>query len=255
MTTPPITAIPCLQDNYAWGIALGGGEAAVVDPSEAAAVQRWLGERGLRLRWLLLTHHHGDHIGGAEALARRHGARIAGSAADRHRLPPLDQALEDGDALELGGHVAQVLAVPGHTSGHLAFLVEDAVFAGDALFSFGCGRVFEGSPAQMWSSMMRLRALPGASELCCGHEYTAANLRFARHLLPDDPRLAEAERRCAARRAQGLPTLPTSLGEQATLNPFLRCDDPTLQTQLGLLGRPPVEVFAAIRAWKDGFRG
>jgi hydroxyacylglutathione hydrolase len=255
VTTLPVTAIPCLNDNYAWGIALEEGSAAVVDPSEAAPVQRWLDGAGLTLRWILLTHHHGDHIGGAEALARRHGARIAGAAADRHRLPPLDRTLEDGQRLEIGGLSARVFAVPGHTSGHLAFVVEDALFAGDALFSFGCGRVFEGTHAQMWSSMLRLRALPGHARLCCGHEYTAANLRFARHLLPDEPDLAQAERQVAQRRSQGLPTLPTPMGEQIALNPFLRCDDPAMRARLGLEDRAPAEVFAAIRSRKDRFRG
>jgi hydroxyacylglutathione hydrolase len=251
----PVFAVPCFDDNYAWCFATGTGEAAVVDPGEAAPVQRWLEAGGLRLRWILLTHHHGDHIGGAEALRQRHGAGILGAAADRHRLPPLDQALEDSATLTLGAHRAEVLAVPGHTSGHLAYVVGDVLFAGDTLFAFGCGRVFEGTPAQMWSSMDRLRALSGPARLCCGHEYTAANLRFARHLLPDDRGLAQAEQRCAERRAQSLPTLPAPMEEQRTLNPFLRCDEPGMLAALGLEGQGAAEVFGAIRARKDRFRG
>ncbi len=255
MITLPVSPISCLSDNYAWIIPLGSDEAAVVDPAQAAPVQGWLDARGWRARWILLTHHHGDHSAGAEALARRYGARIAGAAADRHRLPPIDLALEDGDEIQLGPYSARVLAVPGHTTGHIAFVVADAVFAGDALFSFGCGRVFEGTPAQMWGSMRRLRALPGLTKLCCGHEYTLANLRFARHLLPGDRALAQAEARCAERRARGLATLPSPMGEQQALNPFLRCDDPIMQARLGLEGRDPAAVFAAIRARKDRFRG
>lgn len=254
MTTLPVTAIPCLNDNYAWGVALEEGSAAVVDPSEAAPVQRWLDGAGLTLRWILLTHHHGDHTGGASALAERHGAAVVGAAADRHRLPPLDRAVRDGDALELGPYRARVLAVPGHTLGHVAYSVADALFSGDALFAFGCGRVFEGDPAQMWDSLSRLRAAPGARQLCCGHEYTSSNLRFARWLLPDDGALELAEARVLTRLAQGQSSLPSPMDEQRALNPFLRCDDPALAARLGL-EPDPVTVFAHIRALKDRFRG
>lgn len=253
MTSLPISPVLCLTDNYAWCIKIGEGEAVVVDPGVAEPVQRWLDERKLRLRSILLTHHHGDHTGGAIALRQATGASIVGAGVDAHRLPPLDWTVQDGDQLELGPHRAQVLAVPGHTSGHVAYQIADALFAGDVLFAFGCGRVFEGSPAQMWASLDRLRQLPATTRLYSGHEYTTANLRFARKLLPDDPGLAEAAIRCIATRQERRPTLPTPMGEQRRLNPFLRCDDPELMAALDLEGRSPAEVFAHIRGMKDRF--
>ncbi len=253
MTPLPVSPVPCLSDNYAWCFATGEGEAAVVDPGAAEPVQRWLALQGLRLRTILLTHHHGDHTGGAWGLHQSTGASIVGASADEHRLPPLDWAVQEGDRLELGLHRARVLAVPGHTSGHIAFVVGDVLFAGDALFAYGCGRVFEGSMAQMWASLDRLRQIPDAARLCCGHEYTSANLRFARHLEPERDELIDAAVRCIGQRQQGLPTLPASMDEQRALNPFLRCDEPELQAVLGLEGLSPSEVFAHIRGRKDAF--
>ncbi len=247
-----VTPISCLTDNYAWCFDTGAG-AAVVDPGEAAPVLRWLESQGLALRWILVTHHHGDHTGGILALHQHTGAAVLGAAADHHRLPPLDLELEDGDEPILGDLHAHVVSVPGHTTAHVAYLVDDVLFAGDVLFAFGCGRVFEGTPAQMWASLDRLRSLPGATRLCCGHEYTIANLRFARHLLPDSEALTDAAVRSIERRQKRQPTLPADMDEQRALNPFLRCDDPELLAELGLEGYAPAQVFAEIRGRKDRF--
>ncbi len=255
MSALPIEPIPCLSDNYAWIFPTGPGEVAVVDPGEEAPVHDWLEERKLRAAWILLTHHHGDHTGGARSLVARHGSRLVGAAEDRQRLPPLDLAVEGGQILPLGTHNARVIAVPGHTSGHVAYLVQDALFAGDALFAWGCGRVFEGTPEQMWSSMVTLRELAADARLCCGHEYTLANLHFACHLLPDDPRLTEATLEAQEHRRRGTPTLPVSMAEQRASNPFLRCDDADLAAEVGLSGHSADQVFARIRMQKDRFRG
>ncbi len=247
-----VTPVSCLTDNYAWCFDTGDG-AAVVDPGAADPVLRWLDREGLTLGWILLTHHHGDHTGGAIALQQHTKARILGAATDVHRLPPLHLELDDGDEPIVGDLRLRVHAVPGHTTGHLAYQVDDLLFVGDVLFAFGCGRVFEGTPDQMWASLDRLRSLHGVERVCCGHEYTIANLRFARHQLPNDPGLEEAIVRCIELRQQRLPTLPADMAEQRALNPFLRCDDPAMLASLGLEGRAPAEVFAEIRGRKDRF--
>lgn len=237
-----IHPVPCLADNYAWLLRdPASGETAVCDPGEAAPVLAALQERtGGRCDWILLTHHHGDHIGGAQEVAAATGARIVGHAADATRLPPLDLALSDGQAAPLGG---RILATPGHTRGHVAYVLPTgpALLAGDTLFALGCGRLFEGTAEELFASFRRFDDLPDETLLCCGHEYTEGNLRFALHLAPGDPALLAAAARIAARRAAGQPTVPTTLGEERALNPFLRA--------------PDAATLGKLRALKDAFRG
>ena len=241
----PLTVqpIPILEDNYAWFLRdAATGTTAVADAAEVEPVAAFLVREGGRLDWLLITHHHGDHIAGIPELTRRFGAKVAGAAADAHRLPPLDLALAPGDRFRLGESEASILDTPGHTRGHIAWHFPDgpAVLCGDTLFAAGCGRLLEGTAAEMFASLRALGALPGETRVCCGHEYTLANLRFARHVEPDNPALAEYAERAEAQRARGEPTVPTTIALEHAINPFLRARD--------------AAEFAARRAAKDGFR-
>ncbi|GAN60192.1 hydroxyacylglutathione hydrolase [Acetobacter cibinongensis] len=237
-----IRAIPVLSDNYAWLLHdEATGQTAIVDPGEAAPIQKTLKELGLGLDLILLTHHHSDHIDGARTLRDTYKSRIVGPKADVHRLPPLDQAVEDGDTLALGNSTAQVLAVPGHTSGHIAyyFTAPPALFCGDTLFSLGCGRLFEGTPEQMFTSLHRFDTLPDETLVCCGHEYTLGNAAFALHADPHNTALQARVKDVKALRAAGQPTLPSTLGLERQTNPFLRAKN-------------SVE-FAKLRREKDTF--
>ena len=249
-----IEQIPALSDNYIHLLHdTATGATAVIDPAVAEAVLETLQTRGWTLTHVLNTHHHWDHTGGNEALKRETGAIIVGAAADAGRLPGLDREVQNGDTFALGSCTARIMAVPGHTRHHIAFWFADAeaVFPGDTLFSLGCGRLFEGTPEQMWNSLQLLRDLPDSTKVYCAHEYTLANAKFARTVDPDNPalhrRLAEVERLRAARR----PTIPAVLGEEKAANPFLRADSQILQKALGLTD--PVQVFAEIRHRKDVF--
>lgn len=221
----PVTAtpIPCLSDNTAWLLRDGAsGEVAICDPPEVAPFLAALDRHaGGRCDWIFLTHHHGDHIAGAAELAARTGAKIIGNAADAARLPRLDLALSDGDATPMGG---RVLDTPGHARGHVSYWFADgAVLAcGDVLFAYGCGRFLEGTPEEMFASLRRYDPLPDNALVCCGHDYTESNLRFCLHEAPDDPVLSAAAARAAALRAEGRPSVPTTLWEERRANPFLR---------------------------------
>lgn len=250
---PEVLAIPVYADNYVWLFRTPAGDAVAVDPGEAAPVAAELDRLGLRLGHILLTHHHWDHVEGTDDLRRRYGATVIGAAHDANRLPRLDRVVTPGEPFDLGGLSVDVLSVPGHTSGHVAYVIGAALFAGDTLFSFGCGRMFEGTAAEMWQSLVTLRELPAGTALYCGHEYTANNLRFACHLEPDNRELAQVAEEVAALRAAGRPTLPAPLDRERRLNPFLRCDELAFVQTLGLLDRSPAEVFHAIRARKDDF--
>lgn len=258
-----ITRLNAFDDNYIWLLREPDGDAvAVVDPGDAGPVLEALDSRGQTLTHILLTHHHDDHIGGVAALkARFPAARIIGGAADAHRLPPLDQAVHDGDVISIGRQNAAVIAVPGHTLGHIAywFAGAAALFCGDTLFALGCGRMFEGTAAQMWASLTRLRALSGAVSgdilAYCAHEYTAGNARFALTLDPDNPTLAALAAAVAAARAEGRPTVPSRLADEVAANPFLRADVAALQAAVGMAGADPAAVFGEIRHRKDVFRG
>lgn len=249
-----LVVVPCLADNYAFLVHNHEtGETALVDAPEAGPIQAELDARGWTLNDILVTHHHNDHIGGVAAL--RGGARVIGARADAHRLPDLDLAVAEGDPLTVCGQVTNVIDVPGHTLGHIAFHMPDAglAFTADSLMALGCGRLFEGTPAQMWTSMQKLRDLPDETLICSGHEYTAANARFAETLDPDNPDLISRIKRIDAARAAGRPTVPSTLTEEKRTNPYLRADLPEFKAAIGMNDAPPTEVFAYVRAQKDKF--
>ena len=252
-----IALVPLLTDNYGYLLhEPTSGETGIVDPSEAAPVLAAARERGWRLTHILNTHHHHDHTGGNLDLKQATGAAIVGPAPDWARIPGIDIALEEGETFHLGGAAAEILFIPGHTRGHIAFHFPGAkaVFCGDTLFSLGCGRMFEGTAPMMWASLDKLRHLPGETRIYCGHEYTAANARFAVSIDPDNEALRRREGAVAALRGKGEPTIPSTMGEERAANPFLRADDPGLAAAIGLPDAPPSEVFGEIRRRKDNFR-
>ena len=251
-----IVILPALSDNYIHLIRdPASGAVAVVDPAEAGPVIEALTARGWGLDAIFNTHHHGDHIGGNRALKARYGCPVIGARADLTRIPELDLALVDGSQYIFGSETISVIATPGHTSGHLAFHWPGikALFCGDTLFSLGCGRLFEGTAAEMWASLCRLRALPGDTRVYCAHEYTLANARFALTIEPDNPALAARVEEAKRQREHGRPTIPTTLATERATNPFLRADQPGIAAALGLSGAPATEIFAEIRRRKDHF--
>ena len=248
--------LPALSDNYIWTLAADdGARALIVDPSEAAPVFA-AADAGLQPAGVLLTHHHGDHIGGVPALLERWPG-LPVFAPDDDRIPAGYRRVADGEALDVAGWHFDVLAVPGHTRSHVAYHGHGLLFCGDTLFSLGCGRMFEGTAEQMHASLSRLAALPPATRVCCGHEYTLANAAFARVVEPRNPALQRRFEEATAMRATGRPTLPSTLADELAANPFLRVDRPEVRASLAReTGRAPaddVDAFAALRRWKDGF--
>lgn len=252
-----IVRIPVLNDNYVWLARAPGGQVAVVDPAVAQPVLTELKARNWRLTHILNTHHHGDHVGGNLELQVATGCVIVGPRADAGRIPGIAVEVGDGDHYGFGGERARVFDVPGHTRGHIAYWFEgsDALFCGDTLFLMGCGRLFEGTPAQMWNSLSKFRDLPDATRVYCAHEYTQSNARFAVTVEPGNATLIARARAVDDARAKGIPTVPATLGEERATNPFLRADQPAVARHFGLDARDPVAVFAATRAAKDVFRG
>jgi hydroxyacylglutathione hydrolase len=252
--------LPAFEDNYIWMIQ-HGREALVVDPGDATPVIAELDRADVRLVGILVTHKHPDHVGGLSRLLahpRGRGAQVWGPATEPMPVPVTP--VRDGDRLRVLGLEIDVMAVPGHTLGHLAFFSnfpEPVLFCGDTMFSGGCGRLFEGTPAQMHASLTRLAALPAATRVCCAHEYTLANLRFARAVEPGNAALAAHEAECRSLRDRGLPTLPSTIGRERQINPYLRCDQPEVIASAVARGAEaghPVSVLATIRQWKDNFR-
>lgn len=251
-----IVTVPCRTDNYAFlAHDPATGATAAVDVPEAAPIRQALEKQGWTLSHVLLTHHHNDHVDGLAELLGSAPARVIGAAADAHRLPPLDEAVQDGDVVRLGRETGHVIAVPGHTLGHVAYHFPDSavVFTGDSLMALGCGRVFEGSMAQMHSSLGKLAALPPATRVCSGHEYTQANAKFALTIDPENAALISRVSKIDSLRAAGRPTVPSSLADELETNPFLRSADPLIRARLGMERAEPVEVFAEIRGRKDRF--
>ena len=251
-----IRPVPCLRDNYAWLMRdAQSGATAILDPSEAEPVFRALEKTGWRLTHILNTHHHMDHVGGNAALKEKTGARVVGPRADRDRIPLIDEEVGEGDTWPFGSEHAKIFDIPGHTRGHIAFWFpqSSALFCGDTMFAMGCGRMFEGTPQQMWSSLSKLRQLPPETRVYCGHEYTQANAKFALTVEPANKALQERSKEVDAKRARGEGTVPSTMGEELATNPFLRADKPELLASAGLEGRDPVAAFAEIRRRKDNF--
>ena len=256
MTGLEIHQIPVLDDNYVY-LAHDPATAAcaVVDPAVTEPVMEALSRRRWSLTHILNTHHHGDHVGGNMALKEATGCTIVGPRADAARIPGIDVQVGDGDTCDLGSQTARVFDVPGHTRGHIAYWFEgsDALFCGDTLFALGCGRMFEGTPRQFWTSLAKLRHLPDRTRVYCAHEYTNANADFALSVDPGNARLRARAEEVLKLRENGKPTVPSTLGEEKATNPFLRADAPDFQQAIGMAGDDPVSVFAETRRRKDNF--
>jgi hydroxyacylglutathione hydrolase len=266
MTALEIVQFPCRQDNY--GVLIHDGRAGVtaaIDAPEEAAVREALRRAGLKLTHIFTTHHHHDHVEGHLGLKRETGCTIYGPAAEATNIPGIDKSVKEGDTLPFGSFELQVIETPGHTRGGVTYYIPDAVaspaggntgvaFAGDTLFSAGCGRVIEGSYAQMWASLEKIAGLPPATLIYCGHEYTQSNIRFALSVEPKNEALLARKSEVDALRSEGKPALPTVLANELAVNPFLRVNSPEIRQNLGLSPDvPAANVFEELRRRKDRF--
>lgn len=257
-----VTPIRAFNDNYLWLInPEGSRDCAVVDPGDVAPVLETLKAKGMTLQAIVITHHHGDHTGGIGGLREKFDCPVYGP--ESPNIPSITHPLGDGDEISILGQTFQVMEIPGHTLDHIAYFAagteksEPLLFCGDTLFAGGCGRVFEGTPPMMHASLQKLAALPAATRVYCAHEYTLANLAFARAVLPEDSLVSERISMEQHRRNQDIPTVPTTIAQEKATNPFLRCDDPMVieaaSRHSGQAAGPPEEVFGVIRRWKDEF--
>jgi hydroxyacylglutathione hydrolase len=246
----------CLKDNY--GVLVhdpASGATAAIDAPEAPPVEAALKATGWKLSDILVTHHHGDHTGGIAELKGKHRCRVVAPRAEAGKIPLVDETVAEGNTVKVGGLTANVLETPGHTAGHITYWFhgDKLAFAGDTLFSIGCGRIIEGTPEMMWASLRKLRDLPGDTRVYCGHEYTLANIKFAQTIEPGNAALAARAAQAQKQIAAGEPTIPTTIDEEKAANVFLRADVPGVAAAVGLAGKPPAQVFAEIRARKNKF--
>jgi len=247
---------PCLTDNF--GVLVhdpATGATASIDAPEAAPVEAALQKTGWRLTDILVTHHHGDHTAGIGELKARHRCRVVAPRGEAQRIAHVDEAVAEGDAVKVGALEGRVIDTPGHTAGHISYFfpADKLAFVGDTLFSIGCGRVIEGNPQMMWDSLLKLRALPDDTRFYCGHEYTKANIRFAKTIEPGNKALLGRGEEVDKLLAAGQPTIPATIGAEKAENPFLRADNPQVAAAVGLADAPAWKVFAEIRERKNRF--
>jgi hydroxyacylglutathione hydrolase len=253
-----IHQLPLLRDNYGYLLVCEKtNDAAIIDPSEAEPVLQRVEQEKVRLTTILNTHHHRDHTGGNEGLLASGKLQVYGHESDQGRIPGLTHGVKSGDQIQVGELRGEVLFIPGHTTGHVAYLFDNALFCGDTLFTAGCGRLFEGTAEQMHASLSRLMALRDDTKIYCGHEYTESNLRFALTLEPKNPKVVARYERVQAQRARSVPTVPSTLEEEKQTNPFLRWDSKEIQASVKAATpdqrMDPVSVFASVRKLKDAF--